>query len=155
MGVKCTHYKLCSVQSKLVYFSQFRDMKHFLGPVWDIRPCSKLYRKYKIDAILWFIWKVIGAKGCYDSCILWKFYMISTFCTEMASTYSTAPSKLFRLQPKNMFKMFRILLTFPIHCRQKHSFGDILWKFDANWTMMDKIVSFDTLNSVVEIMQQV
>ena len=23
MGVKCTHYKLCSVQSKLVYFSQF------------------------------------------------------------------------------------------------------------------------------------
>ena len=23
MGVKCTHYKLCSVQSKLVYFSQY------------------------------------------------------------------------------------------------------------------------------------
>ena len=29
MGVKCTHYKLCSVQSKLVYFSQFWGMKHF------------------------------------------------------------------------------------------------------------------------------
>ena len=28
MGVKCTHYKLCSVQSKLVYFSQFWGMKH-------------------------------------------------------------------------------------------------------------------------------
>ena len=38
MGVKCTHYKLCSVQSKLVYFSQFWGMKHFLGPVCDIWP---------------------------------------------------------------------------------------------------------------------
>ena len=38
MGVKCTHYKVCSVQSKLVYFSQFWGMKHFLGPVCDIRP---------------------------------------------------------------------------------------------------------------------
>ena len=38
MGVKCKHYKLCSVQSKLVYFSQFWGMKHFLGPVCDIRP---------------------------------------------------------------------------------------------------------------------
>ena len=37
-GVKCTYYKLCSVQSKLVYFSQFWDMKHFLGPVCDIWP---------------------------------------------------------------------------------------------------------------------
>ena len=36
MGVKCTHYKLCSVQSKLVYFLQFWGMKHFLGPVCDI-----------------------------------------------------------------------------------------------------------------------
>ena len=44
MGVKCKHYKLCSVQLKLVYFSQFWGMKHFLGPVCDIRPqqhCSK------------------------------------------------------------------------------------------------------------------
>ena len=40
MGVKCTHYKLCSVQSKLVYFSQFWDMKHFLGPVCDIWPLT-------------------------------------------------------------------------------------------------------------------
>ena len=38
MGVKCKHYKLCSVQSKLVYFSQFWGMKHFLGPVCDIWP---------------------------------------------------------------------------------------------------------------------
>ena len=38
MGVKCTHYKLCSVQSKLVYFLQFWGMKHFLGPVCDIWP---------------------------------------------------------------------------------------------------------------------
>ena len=38
MGVKCKHYKLCSVLSKLVYFSQFWGMKHFLGPVCDIRP---------------------------------------------------------------------------------------------------------------------
>ena len=30
MGVKCTHYKLCSVQSKLVYFSQFWGMKQFV-----------------------------------------------------------------------------------------------------------------------------
>ena len=49
MGVKCTHYKLFSVQSKLVYFSQFWGMKHFLGPVCDIRPntffCTgELYR---------------------------------------------------------------------------------------------------------------
>ena len=40
MGVKCTHYKLYSVQSKLVYFLQFWGMKHrdFLGPVCDIWP---------------------------------------------------------------------------------------------------------------------
>ena len=38
MGVKCTHYKLCSVQSKLVYFLQFWGMKHFLWPVCDIWP---------------------------------------------------------------------------------------------------------------------
>ena len=38
MGVKCTHYKQCPVQSKLVYFSQFWGMKHFLGPVCDIWP---------------------------------------------------------------------------------------------------------------------
>ena len=38
MGVKCTHYKLCSVQLKLVYFSQYWCMKHFLGPVCDIWP---------------------------------------------------------------------------------------------------------------------
>ena len=38
MGVKCKHYKLCSVQSKLVYFLQFWGMKHFLGPVCDIWP---------------------------------------------------------------------------------------------------------------------
>ena len=37
MGVKCKHYKLCPVQSKLVYFSQFWGLKHFLGPVCDIR----------------------------------------------------------------------------------------------------------------------
>ena len=43
MGFKytCTHYKLCSVQSKLMYFSQFWGMKHFLGPVCDIRPQTK------------------------------------------------------------------------------------------------------------------
>ena len=29
MGVKRTHYKLCSVQSKLVHFSQFWGMEHF------------------------------------------------------------------------------------------------------------------------------
>ena len=40
MGVKCKHYKLCSVQL-LVYFSQFWGMKHFLGPVCDIRPKVK------------------------------------------------------------------------------------------------------------------
>ena len=40
MGVKHTHYKLCSVQSKLVYFSQFWGMKHFLGPVCDIQPTA-------------------------------------------------------------------------------------------------------------------
>ena len=38
MGVKCTHYKVCSVESKLVHFSQFWGMKHFLGPVCDIWP---------------------------------------------------------------------------------------------------------------------
>ena len=43
MGVKCTHYKLCSVQSKLVYFSQFWGMKHFLGPVCDIWTFAPLY----------------------------------------------------------------------------------------------------------------
>ena len=42
MSVKCTHYKLCSVQSKLVYFSQFWGMKHFLGPVCDIWPIRKV-----------------------------------------------------------------------------------------------------------------
>ena len=40
MGFKCTHYKLYSVQSKLVYFSQFWGMKHFLGPVCDIWPTA-------------------------------------------------------------------------------------------------------------------
>ena len=29
MSVKCTHYKLCSVELKLMYFSQFWGMKHF------------------------------------------------------------------------------------------------------------------------------
>ena len=42
MGVKCTHYKLCSVQSKLVYSSQFWGMKHFLGPVCDIWPIASI-----------------------------------------------------------------------------------------------------------------
>ena len=27
MGMKCTHYKLCPIESKLVYFSQFRGMR--------------------------------------------------------------------------------------------------------------------------------
>ena len=40
MGVKCTHYKLCSVQSKLVYFTQFWSVKHFLEPVCDIWPAT-------------------------------------------------------------------------------------------------------------------
>ena len=45
MGVKCIHHKLRSVESKLVYFSQFWGMKHFLGPVCDIRPKNKTKQK--------------------------------------------------------------------------------------------------------------
>ena len=47
MGVKCTHYKLCSVQPKLVYFSQFLGMKHFLGPVCDIWPRPLFFQLLK------------------------------------------------------------------------------------------------------------
>ena len=36
MDLRCTHYKLCPLESKLVHFSQFLGMKHFLGPVCDI-----------------------------------------------------------------------------------------------------------------------
>ena len=43
MVVKCTHYKLCSVQSKLVYFSHFGGMKHFLWPACDIWPKRAFY----------------------------------------------------------------------------------------------------------------
>ena len=39
--------------------------------------------------------KVVCAKGCSNSYNLWKFYMISTFYTEVASTYSTTPSEPF------------------------------------------------------------
>ena len=48
MSVKCTHYKLCSVQLKLVYFSQFWGMKHFLGPVSDIWPNVYLFADLKV-----------------------------------------------------------------------------------------------------------
>ena len=43
MGVKCKYYKLCSVESKLVYFSQFWGMKHFLGSVCDLQPKRPLH----------------------------------------------------------------------------------------------------------------
>ena len=45
MGVKCTHYKVRSVQSKSVYFSQFWSTKHFLGPVCDIWPFPEMLIK--------------------------------------------------------------------------------------------------------------
>ena len=41
------------------------------------------------------ILKEVCAKGCSNSYNLWKFYMISTFYTEVASTYSTTPSEPF------------------------------------------------------------
>ena len=43
----------------------------------------------------WFIPKVICSKGCSNSYNLWKFYMISTCYTEVASTCSTTPSEAF------------------------------------------------------------
>ena len=55
MGFKCTHYKLCSVQSKLVYFSQFWGMKHFLGPVCDIWPEELDYEEIYTSWVLWNI----------------------------------------------------------------------------------------------------
>ena len=39
--------------------------------------------------------KVICVKGCFNSYKWWKSYMISTFCTEVTSTYSTTPSEPF------------------------------------------------------------
>ena len=42
-----------------------------------------------------FIPKVIRAKGCSSSYNLWKCYVIGTFYTEVASTYSTTPYEPF------------------------------------------------------------
>ena len=53
MGSWCTHYKLCSVESKLVCFSQFWAMRHYLEPVCDIWP-SCLCEKWSDKHGNWF-----------------------------------------------------------------------------------------------------
>ena len=76
MGVKCIHYKLCSVQSKMVYFSQFWGMKHFLGPVCDISTinimniitCTTklinnwIYTPFLFEIIYWIIFTSVHNK---------------------------------------------------------------------------------------------
>ena len=60
------------------------------------------------DKILCLIPKLICEKGCYNSNNLWKCYMISTFYTEVASTYSITPSEPFCPRTKNRGKMFQM-----------------------------------------------
>ena len=77
--------------------------------------------------------------------------MISTFCTEVAPTYSTTPSEPFCPQTKILAKCFKCQLSIKntlqinisgpiinknLHYCQKHSFGDILSTFDANSTFL-------------------
>ena len=54
-----------------------------------------------------FIPKVIRAKGCSSSYNLWKCYVIGTFHTEVASTYSTTPYEPLSTDEKRdkMFQM--------------------------------------------------
>ena len=80
---------------------------------------------------------------------LWKFYMISTFCTKVASTYSTTPSEPFcprtkigancskwQLLIKTPYKLIFSIQQFTEYSIvKKHNFGDILRKF-GNWTFV-------------------
>ena len=63
MGVKCKHYKLCSVQSKLVYFSQFWGMKHFLKPVCDIRLYTFWVMKHQSTLTHFFYYFMCNSMG--------------------------------------------------------------------------------------------
>ena len=54
--------------------------------------------------------KVIRAKGCSSSYNLWKCYVISTFYTEVASTYSTTPYEPFCPRTKKGTKCSKWLL---------------------------------------------
>ena len=64
--------------------------------------------KWKTDTILWFILKVTCVKVCSNSSVfLWKFYRLSTFCTEVASTYLTTHLNQF-VYGKSRCKMFQM-----------------------------------------------
>ena len=105
------------------------------------RKCNNYEGGNENHTIFWFISKEI--------------FVIITFCAEVISTYSTTPSELF-CPWKNRCKVFQMTvidLKHPIyikintnnpviyknlHYHQKHSFGNIMWKFDTNWTIHNR-----------------
>ena len=81
MGVKCTHYKLCSVQSKLVYFSQFWGMKHFLGPVCDIWPTSFLNKLIDQNVYQILFRSILNLRTAWPTKMLCHFEFLRKFAT--------------------------------------------------------------------------
>ena len=117
MGVKCTHYKLCSVQSKLVYFLQFWGMKHFLGPVCDIWPIETAHKSLQ--------WRI-----CVSSSSAWLTSWILVYMT-----YWPAVQSPYRYSPAQHLDL--VTLNVPIfHISTK----DIWW----NTNQLGKPCTFST-----------